>query len=323
MYCSSRNPVVLGVVVAVALVLARDANSALLVNYQFESTVPAGGGETNSTTPDSSGTFPSAGATPFSNALLGYSTNLPTLTAGPVSNPSLHIQSLNPDNFYSFTSSVSSSGTRNNYTDVQIDDAYLPNSNPNPLDAQFSSFSVALWVNHSSTTNYRYMAGKMGGSGQRGWALLSDSGTTDLHIDYFDDMAGTNERELFLPDGTFPLDTWTHLAFTFDGTSGTENIYINGVDTTFTASGAASVPSTLNGSNNTDFKVGHRGATGSTIQGWIGGLDDVRVYSSTLTQAEVQGLIVTVPEPSAIVLSAIVLSGAVVFRFGKRKHVHV
>jgi hypothetical protein len=95
-----------------------------------------------------------------------------------------------------------------------------------------------------------------------------------------------------------PLNTWTHIAFTFDGATGTEAVYVNGVPATMMAdpTGLTAVPATLNGSNPGGFMAGSRANTSSAgrltgIFGWIGGLDDLRIYDQTLTAAEVQSLV--------------------------------
>jgi hypothetical protein len=265
------------------------ASAALLVNYQFESVV---GTAPTQTTPDSSGTFTSSDVVPFVNALLGYGTNTPGTDypqqlAGPVANAT--VKSVNPNNYMQFYGGLNANVTR-----VQIDkDA------AGPLDVAFTNFSVALWLKATDTTTSRFAIGKMGNNGQRGWQITSPAGTTDLNIDYFSTLSNGSDRS-FSFTNALPLDTWTHFVFTFDGTTGTEAAYINGVAQTLTnLSTVPTVPAVLNAANTAPFRVGHRGGNQSSVGGWVGGIDDARVYDQTLTAAEVQALLAPVTQPHA------------------------
>jgi hypothetical protein len=266
----------------------------LLVNYQFET---VDGDVPMQTTPDSTGNFVSSnnGVDPAVNALLGYGTNTPgtdypQLASGPVTNAT--VQSLNPNNYMSFYSDIATTASRNNYTQVQIADAAA-----GALDATFTNFSVALWLNPSENTSDRFAIGKIGTNGNRGWQIYGAKDTNDLTLDYFSTTDNGTDRTLTLTNA-LPLNTWTHVAFTFDGNAGTEALYINGVLQSPTITGSlTSVPTVLNAANNQPFRVGHRGATGSAVGGWVGGIDDVRVYDQTLTATEVQSLMTAASTP--------------------------
>jgi hypothetical protein len=179
------------------------------------------------------------------------------------------------------------------------------------LDASFSAFTVALWLNPSSTDRDRFAVGKMGGSGQRGWSVSSVGGTTNLAIDYFE-TAGGADRTLTVA-GALPLNTWTHVIFTFDGASQVDKIYVNNVEVTPTATGLLTGPSaTLNAANNALFRVGHRGATGNTVGSWAGGIDDVRIFNEALPFTAVGSATGTgsllAPEPGSIALVVFALT---------------
>lgn len=294
MNASIVNRAVFCLVVAATVAAAQSSFGALLLNYQFESVV---GTAPTQTTPDSSGNFVSSNPTPLVNAVLGFGTNTPgtdypQLVAGPV-------QSVNPASAMKFYGGAGTSFTR-----VEIADASAA-----ALDAAFTNFSFAAWVNPSSLTNDRFIAGKIGGSGQRGWQFYSPNGTTNLTLDYFASSANSTDRTFSLAN-VLPLDTWTHVAFAFDGGLGTEALYINGVAQSLTNTGTlVSPPATLNGSNSAAFRVGHRGATGTSVGAWNGALDDVRIYNETLSQSQVQALIV--PEPSGVTLLILGVVGLV------------
>jgi hypothetical protein len=186
-----------------------------------------------------------------------------------------------------FNSDIANSGNRNDYTQVQIADAAA-----GPLDATFTNFTVALWLNPTGTDLDRFAIGKIGGSGgDRGWQISALNGTNDLSVDYFATVDNGTDRSLQVAN-VLPLNTWTHVAFAFDGVAGTEAIYINGVlqSPVSSLSSLDTVPGTLTGANTSALKVGHRGNTRASVGGWIGGIDDVRIYDQTLTAAEVQAL---------------------------------
>jgi hypothetical protein len=207
-----------------------------------------------------------------------------------------------------FPGSPASGTITNNFTRVEIADA-----SSGALDATFPNFTVGLWLNPSSTSRDRFAIGKIGGSGQRGWQISSTSGTTDLVIDYFATAGSSTSRSLKVANA-LPLNTWTHVIFAFDGVNLTEAVYLNNILQTVdeTASGNA-IPTTLNSSNSAAFRTGHRGATGSAVAGWAGGIDDVVIYNETLAfsptgSATGTGSLlveVPVPEPTSFVLAAL------------------
>jgi hypothetical protein len=181
---------------------------------------------------------------------------------------------------------------------------------------------VALWLNPSSTSRDRFAIGKIGGSGQRGWQISSPNTTSDLVIDYFDSAANTTSRSLKVA-GALPLNTWSHVIFAFDGANQTEAIYVNDVPQTVDSSASTTtIPTTLNGSNSAAFRTGHRGATGSSVGGWAGGIDDVVIYNETLaftpagSATGTGSLLLQVPEPMSFVLAAFVA----IWILGVRQH---
>jgi hypothetical protein len=292
------------VVFAAALIISPLSYGALMLNYQFETV--DGAAPNGQTTPDSSGNFTSTAGT--INAVLGHGTNtpgtdFPNLIAGPVENLSAGVMSRNPNSAMNFPGNPATGNIAANIERVEIADASAA-----ALDATFSNYTVALWLNPSSTDRDRFAIGKMGGSGQRGWQISSPVGTTNLAIDYFV-TAGGADRTLTLTNA-LPLNTWTHVIFTFDGVGLVDNVYINNVLASPTATGASvGVPATLNAANSAAFRVGHRGATGNTVGSWAGGIDDVVIYNETLAFTPIGSATGTgsllVPEPGSIALIVI------------------
>jgi hypothetical protein len=325
---------VLRLLVVVAVFSAMPSFAALLVNYQFET---VDGAVPSQTTPDSSGNFVSS---PTVNALLGPGTTPGTDYPVQISGVDLvangSVKSLNPNNAMSFQGTISGNITR----------VSIAKASAGALDTSLANFTVAAWVRPTSTTTDRYLTAKIGGgtgSSNRGWQLYSPdaasivhgSGSTqnttttvggdDLVIDYFQNQSGSGNpnRSLVVHD-VLPLNTWTHVAFAFDGVGGTEGIYINGVSVPFVnVTTTLTVLTAINGVNGSAYMVGTRGgtnATNTTTTGWIGGIDDVRVYNETLatsapgSQTGVGSLVVPIPEPSGLVLAVIALGGSIAYR---------
>jgi hypothetical protein len=281
---------------------------AMLLNYQLESV--DGSPPSGQTTPDSSGNFVSTPGT--INAVLGHGTNtpgtdFPNLIPGPVANLSAGVMSRNPNSAMNFPGNPATGNIASNIERVEIADA-----SSGALDATFSNFTVALWLNPSSTDRDRFAIGKIGGSGQRGWQISSTAGTTSLVIDYFSAAGATTSRTLLLASA-LPLNTWNHVIFAFDGVNQTEAVYVNNVLQTVDTLGSTetSVPTGLNGANSAAFRVGHRGATGNSVGSWAGGIDDVVIFDEALAFSPTGSgtgtgsLLAEVPEPTSFMYAII------------------
>ena len=296
---------------AIALIISPLSYGALMLNYQFETV--DGAAPSGQTTPDTSGNFTSTAGT--INAVLGHGTStpgtdFPNLIAGPVENVSAGVMSRNPNSAMNFPGNPATGNITTNIERVEIADASAA-----ALDGTYSNFTVAMWLNPSSTDRDRFAIGKIGGSGQRGWQISSTAGTTDLVIDYFATGAATTSRS-FKVVGGLPLNTWNHVIFAFDGVNLTEAVYINNVLQTVDATASTTaITATLNAANSAAFRVGHRGATGNTVGSWAGGIDDVVIYDETLAFSPIGSASGTgsllVPEPGSIALIAIGMAVAI------------
>jgi hypothetical protein len=299
---------VLGLLVVVATSAAQSSFGALLVNYQFESTDGSG---ITLTTPDSTGTYTS-GATV--NAVFGGATpgtTYPQLMTGTdlVSNATW--KSLNPNSAMQFFGGTTNTtnGTDGNYNRVSID-AATANANGLGPASPYTAFTVALWAKPDDTpTAEMYLIGKVGSnSSNRGWSLRRVTGTDDLILSYFDLISGGTGPEI-TASNFFTNDVWTHIAVTFSA-SNEIKFYKDGVNVK-TETGA-NVLASLAAGNNGAFTVGHRGRTDG--QSWAGLLDDVRVYDETRSDAQIQELLVPVPEPGSWILMAIAIGGVLARR---------
>jgi hypothetical protein len=346
MRISMTNRMLCVPIFVLAISVAQASFGELLLNYQFET---VNGTAPTQTTIDSSGKHAEA-----LNEVLGPGTTPGTdypqqITGTGIVANSL-VKSLNPNAYMNFTGpNVANS----NSSRVGILDG-ASGGGSGPLDTQFTQFTFAAWVKPTFVPedfdSDRLIAGKAGGGtagSNRGWQISSPSlepgvigdvslpghvlvdGGDDLLITYYASASGT-PRELVVHN-VLPLDTWTHIAFTFDGAAGTEAVYINGALATIvanTSTSLATVPATLNGANAGAFMAGARAGTASGdgsrtggIYGWYGGLDDVRIYDEALaftpigSATGIGSLLTAVPEPSGLVMA---IMGIGILRYRRR-----
>lgn len=148
---------------------------------------------------------------------------------------------------------------------------YLQVADNNLLDMS-GSFTIGIWVRPTSRatelmsivskdTNYEF---HINADGEVNWWWQTTGNATHQ----FDSTA------------TVPLNAWTHVAIRFS--SGSQRIFING-----TAAGSATFSGTPR-TNNLPFQVGQDQGLGGRY--FNGALDELRVYSRALSDAEVLAL---------------------------------
>ena len=114
---------------------------------------------------------------------------------------------------------------------------------------------------------------KLPTTGVVGYAVkLRDTGSIWFRVG----AEGGTAIDVYGANGLYTNGVWTHVACTFDSSTGVERMYINGV----LQSAQATYTTSLNASN-IAFRVG------STVEQYAGLLDDVRVYDHALTGAEI------------------------------------
>jgi hypothetical protein len=147
----------------------------------------------------------------------------------------------------------------------------VPNSDSLGLE---TAMTLEAWVNPSARTGWHTVMLKEGVD-TFAYEMYSNNPEINRPAAYFMDEVGN----LRAATGTavLPLNTWSHLATTWDGT--TMRLYVNGVQV-----GSRAVSGTIAVSSG-QLRIG-----GNAIWGeWFAGrIDEVRIYNRALSAAEVQ-----------------------------------
>lgn len=155
----------------------------------------------------------------------------------------------------------------------------------NALKAAYTNLTVEAWVfptNHSTGTIYgRTVIGHTDGDG---FALRLNSGVIQA------DLRLTSGDVLFNAGPVLPLNTWSHIAYTYDGTRLVA--YLNGLaQGSILATGA--IRNVANA--NVPLLIGHEGSGATIVDvdqrfAWAGLLDEVAVFSRALAPTEIQSV---------------------------------
>ena len=145
------------------------------------------------------------------------------------------------------------------------------------------SFSVGVWVKTADTTTGREILGN-GAYSQSGWSVINID-TNQVRFA----LANSATNRVVIdanPPASYYTGSWTHIVFTYDGTSLASGVksYMNGaLVTQDTVTDALS--SSIQTANS--FRIGYGYHTSNVFNG---SLDEVRIYNRVLTAAEVKQL---------------------------------
>jgi hypothetical protein len=152
---------------------------------------------------------------------------------------------------------------------------------PAGIVSGLTDFTIATWVNPAVALNWSRVFDL--GTGTDVYMFLTPSaGVTGTPVRFAITVTGGGGEQQINGPGPLPLDTWTHVAVTKSGTTGT--LWVNGVP-------VASNPSLTLGPS----------SLGNTTNNWIGksqfgdplldgSVDDFEIFNVALTQDQIQSL---------------------------------
>jgi concanavalin A-like lectin/glucanase superfamily protein len=145
-----------------------------------------------------------------------------------------------------------------------------------------ATFALSAWVKLAGTTDTDIIGIRAASCGTLGWKLGQDA-VHGLNISGGGGMLGFGT--------SLPAATWTHVAFSYDATAGQLVMYVNGQQV------ASSAYAPRNGLPATPLTIGHVGgcAGGAVL------VDELRIFSRTLTASEVAALGAVPPAPTLTV----------------------
>ncbi len=151
------------------------------------------------------------------------------------------------------------------------------------IDLTGSAMTLSAWVKNSSFptgVEQRFIAKAVDSTAARTFWMLGQTNNGQNRLMF---RLRTNESTttLIASSGNLPLNTWYHAAATYDGT--TIRLYLNGAQV-----GWVSETGSLPASGNVAVHIGRSPEGSNYLRGSI---DDVRVYSSALTVAEIAALV--------------------------------
>ncbi len=135
-----------------------------------------------------------------------------------------------------------------------------------------TGFSMEAWVNPTSAGNWSDVLFKQGPAGMN-YSLYANNGTNKPVAQVYLSNAEQNAPGT----GAVPLNTWTHLASTYDGT--TLRLYVNGVQV-----GTKAISGSLLNTPN-PLTIGGNAVWSEFFSGQI---DEVRLYNRALSATEIQ-----------------------------------
>ncbi|MFA5926665.1 MAG: DUF2341 domain-containing protein, partial [Patescibacteria group bacterium] len=166
--------------------------------------------------------------------------------------------------------------------------AYISAGNPSALNFNASdSFSINMWANSSNwATNYEMLFDKYLEATLKGYSLGADGTNRTLSFA----IGGGSWPGNFLrvtTQSALSNSTWYHIVATYDGSESVSGvkIYVNGVSQTLTT-----VIDALSAADTTSTAPAQIGARNGSNYGFVGSIDDTRIYNRVLTQSEVSEL---------------------------------
>jgi RHS repeat-associated protein len=158
------------------------------------------------------------------------------------------------------------------------------------------SFTVSAWVDLTATSSTSVAVAQYGKQ-VPGFDLRCDQNGKWAFARWNSDTPAPTTKYMATSNAAAPLNTWTHLVGVDDATTGLMTLYVNGVAQTTTATDAT--PFSASG----NLVIGRGEYTGIPGTGWTGDINDVQVYPSALTAAQISAIYArTAPAAGATVV---------------------
>jgi hypothetical protein len=170
------------------------------------------------------------------------------------------------------------------------------------LEVRGEAFSILAWVKNSSFPRgvaQRFVAKASDSTEQGTYWMVGQTNATGQSRLRFRLRTGTVTSTLTATTGTLPINTWYHVAATYDGKR--MRLFLNGAEV-----GSMTKTGSLARGSGVPVHMG-RNPDGS---GYMrGGIDDVRIYSSALTRSEITSVISSAGSPPTNQPPTVSLSG--------------
>lgn len=145
-----------------------------------------------------------------------------------------------------------------------------------------TTFTISAWCYYNgSRANSNVVISEIRAGTDYGFTIYINSySSTDRKIRVEFDEAGATDHWYSVNNNVVPVNTWFHLAMTYDKGTFTGHIYIDGTE--------VSMAGTIN--NNFDVSgPTHIGKYANSAFGYYGGyIDDIRIYNNILSESEIQ-----------------------------------
>ena len=157
-----------------------------------------------------------------------------------------------------------------------VNDVLVANGYNPALNLTNVGFTLSAWINPRSNGSWQMIVNKPYTTGHSApyfdWSMHRETGTGRIVL--YLGCEGVQR----VSNATTPINTWTHVAVTYDGSA--IRHYINGnLDRTTSAS------CKVTNTNSRPILIGSNGANSETMNGLI---DDVRIYDRVLSGTEIQ-----------------------------------
>jgi len=157
------------------------------------------------------------------------------------------------------------------------------------------AMTLAAWVMLDSTnTNNSRIFAKAGGGGARSWSLNieASSGGVSNPATFQVSADGGSNISVISPE-PLPTDEWVHMAGVYRPSEATE-VYVNGE---LMNRNTTNIPASQFSDNGRTVLIGSRNNCSNC--GWVGAIDDVRIYDHAMTESEIIGIMTGEPQPLA------------------------